>query len=121
MVVYTGGTGNFAGTPDFSISAVRLAVFVDGDFWHGRTWFAHGDAPKTRRDFWIAKFETNRQRDQRVGNQLRRAGWSCAQDPPFGLTIGEEARLLGHHVVLGGRVLDAVHLERCPIPLAETG
>lgn len=64
------------GSPDFAFRQVRLAVFVDGDFWHGRAWFKGGAAPATNADFWIAKFERNRQRDRLVDRELRRTGWS---------------------------------------------
>ena len=64
------------GTPDFAFRKVRLAVFVDGDFWHGRAWLDYGAAPATNAAFWIGKFERNHQRDQLVDRQLRRTGWS---------------------------------------------
>jgi DNA mismatch endonuclease (patch repair protein) len=64
------------GTPDFSFPDARLAVFVDGDFWHGRAWFQRGEAPATNREFWIRKFEVNRRHDRIVNRSLRRRGWS---------------------------------------------
>lgn len=67
------------GTPDFSFRETRLAVFVDGDFWHGRAWFERGAAPATNSEFWIAKFERNRRRDRIVDLELRRSGWSVVR------------------------------------------
>lgn len=64
------------GTPDLVFGQARLAVFVDGDFWHGRLWFQDGAAPATNGDFWIAKFERNHRRDRLVNRELRRGGWS---------------------------------------------
>lgn len=64
------------GKPDFTFRKARLAVFVDGDFWHGRAWFEAGVAPATNAAFWIRKFERNRKRDQLVDRKLRRSGWS---------------------------------------------
>src|SRR5262245_57905830 len=64
------------GKPDFSFPAARLAIFVDGDFWHGRAWFEDGAAPATNGEFWIGKFERNRRRDQLVDRELRSTGWS---------------------------------------------
>jgi DNA mismatch endonuclease (patch repair protein) len=64
------------GVPDFSFRRPRLAVFVDGDFWHGRSWFEAGAAPATNPRFWIAKFERNRERDRLVDLTLRKNGWS---------------------------------------------
>jgi DNA mismatch endonuclease (patch repair protein) len=63
------------GKPDLIVEDCRLSIFVDGDFWHGRTWFADRRAPKTNRIFWINRFESNRRRDLRVDRQLRRLGW----------------------------------------------
>ena len=67
------------GKPDFSFRRTRLAVFVDGDFWHGREWFENGAAPATNADFWIAKFERNRSRDLLVDARLRKNGWSVVR------------------------------------------
>lgn len=64
------------GRPDFVLDDVRLAIFVDGDFWHGRPWFERGLAPESNRDYWVAKFERNRDRDIRADRSLRRRGWS---------------------------------------------
>ena len=64
------------GRPDFTFPRLRVAVFVDGDFWHGRAWFEKAAAPSTNARFWIEKFERNRRRDRLVDRTLRRAGWS---------------------------------------------
>jgi DNA mismatch endonuclease Vsr len=64
------------GKPDVVFRRARLAVFVDGDFWHGRAWFEAGAAPATNADFWIGKFERNRRRDKLVDRELRSSGWS---------------------------------------------
>lgn len=63
------------GTPDFAYASARVAVFVDGDFWHGRGWFRNGKAPGRNRDAWIRKFKRNRARDVRVDRELRDTGW----------------------------------------------
>jgi DNA mismatch endonuclease Vsr len=64
------------GTPDIIIRGVKLAIFVDGDFWHGRPWFERGEAPYQNKEFWINKFVVNQARDRRVDIQLRSMGWS---------------------------------------------
>jgi DNA mismatch endonuclease (patch repair protein) len=61
------------GTPDLAFSRVRLAVFVDGCFWHGCP--EHHVAPKNNGPWWAAKIETNRARDARVDLALRELGW----------------------------------------------
>lgn len=64
------------GVPDFVFRKAKLAVFVDGDFWHGRAWFKSGAAPATNSAFWISKFERNRRRDRLVNRELKRTGWT---------------------------------------------
>jgi DNA mismatch endonuclease, patch repair protein len=64
---------SLAGSPDLVVAKTRLAIFIDGDFWHGYrypTW-KHRIAP-----FWQQKIEANRRRDQRNFRRLRRAGWT---------------------------------------------
>jgi DNA mismatch endonuclease (patch repair protein) len=59
--------------PDFVFAARRLAIFVDGCFWHGCP--RHGTRPQGNAAFWRAKFRRNRARDRRDTRRLRRAGW----------------------------------------------
>lgn len=61
------------GKPDFIFRQARLAVFVDGCFWHGcpRCY----QRPKSNRKFWDAKITRNRERDREVSRELRRRGW----------------------------------------------
>lgn len=61
------------GTPDFAFPKRRLAVFVDGCFWHGCP--KHATFPATRPAFWLRKFATNKARDRRVNRELRNLGW----------------------------------------------
>ncbi|MBI4626239.1 MAG: very short patch repair endonuclease [Verrucomicrobia bacterium] len=62
-----------AGRPDFVFPRARLAVFVDGCFWHGCP--AHATWPKHNARFWRAKILGNRQRDRTVNRLLKQAGW----------------------------------------------
>jgi len=61
------------GKPDFVFVREKVAVFVDGCFWHGCP--AHYNAPKTRSDFWEAKLHKNRLRDEMVTKELQDSGW----------------------------------------------
>jgi DNA mismatch endonuclease, patch repair protein len=62
-----------AGKPDFAWPGRKLAVFVDGCFWHGcRCKYL----PRTNTEFWRKKIETNKRRDRRVAQSLRREGWT---------------------------------------------
>jgi DNA mismatch endonuclease (patch repair protein) len=60
------------GRPDLVIARVRLAVFIDGDFWHG---YRFPSWEHTLPDFWRQKISLNRARDRRNFRKLRRAGW----------------------------------------------
>lgn len=59
--------------PDFVFPKLKLAVFVDGCFWHGCP--RHGTQPKGNAAFWRQKLARNRARDRRVTRALRRAHW----------------------------------------------
>ncbi|MDE3065933.1 MAG: very short patch repair endonuclease [Verrucomicrobiota bacterium] len=61
------------GKPDFIFPEFRLAIFVDGCFWHGCP--EHATKPKNNRAFWRRKLSANKKRDQLVNRVLRRAGW----------------------------------------------
>jgi DNA mismatch endonuclease (patch repair protein) len=60
------------GCPDFYFPVEKLAVFVDGCFWHGCSRCGH--IPKTRSEFWGEKFKRNKARDLRVNRILRQNG-----------------------------------------------
>lgn len=61
------------GKPDFLFRQNRLALFVDGCFWHGCP--KHCKIPAGNRAFWKKKFALNKARDRRVTRELRRLGW----------------------------------------------
>ena len=61
------------GRPDFAFQHQKLAIFVDGCFWHGCP--SCFQLPKQNRAFWKAKIEGNRKRDRSVNGRLRRLGW----------------------------------------------
>ncbi len=62
------------GSPDIAFQGARLAIFVDGCFWHGCP--EHYTAPRANAGFWTAKIERNRARDRRVDRELVADGWS---------------------------------------------
>lgn len=62
------------GKPDFYFSRKRLAIFVDGCFWHGCPGCGH--IPKTRSMFWEEKIRLNQERDRRNKSVLQRLGIS---------------------------------------------
>ena len=61
------------GNPDFSHKRKRIAIFCDGDFWHG---YRYGQKKRLAKKFWRDKIENNMRRDRRYGRKLRRDGWS---------------------------------------------
>ncbi len=61
------------GKPDFAFPKQKLAVFVDGCFWHGCP--KHGTQPKGNKAFWRAKLAANKARDLKVNRLLRSSGW----------------------------------------------
>lgn len=61
------------GKPDFVFTKLKLAIFVDGCFWHGCP--NHATKPKNNRAFWQRKLSANRRRDQTVNLALRKMDW----------------------------------------------
>ncbi|MDA3842969.1 MAG: very short patch repair endonuclease [Candidatus Kapabacteria bacterium] len=63
------------GKPDFAFISLRIAVFCDSEFWHGKDWKTKKNEIKSNRDFWIKKIEGNIERDRKVNRELAAAGW----------------------------------------------
>lgn len=62
------------GKPDFVFPKPRLAIFVDGCFWHGCQ--EHCRIPESNRDYWVAKINKNKKRDRLISKELRRKNWN---------------------------------------------
>jgi DNA mismatch endonuclease (patch repair protein) len=62
------------GKPDIVLSKYKIAIFVDGCFWHRCP--AHFNMPKNNRDFWDKKITSNTERDKRNTLLLRKSGWT---------------------------------------------
>ena len=74
------------GRPDIVIRSRRLAVFVDGDMWHGnpdeirrRGRDSLADLFPSRTEWWVAKIERNMVRDREVTEILQREGWTVVR------------------------------------------
>lgn len=89
------------GNPDFVFRAARLAVFVDGCFWHGCP--RHATKPANNRDFWETKLARNAERDREVTKALRKAGWRV-------LRIWECALTRKRAPATARRLLRAIHV-----------
>ena len=83
------------GTPDFAFPGLRIAVFVDGDFWHGRL-----GVPRSNVAFWRSKFERNRKRDEVVNACLAEKGWAVVRV--------RESELVADHGFVLRKIRDAL-------------
>ncbi len=63
------------GKPDLTFKKLKIAVFVDSEFWHGKDWETKKHDHKTNQDFWLAKIERNIERDREVNEKLLKDGW----------------------------------------------
>ena len=79
------------GKPDFVFWRERVAVFVDGCFWHGCP--RHGTLPKQNGEFWRAKLARNKARDRLVSRTLRSEGWQVVRIWEHALTKGKISSL----------------------------
>lgn len=63
------------GSPDIAITKQKVAIFVDGEFWHGYDWVHKKEKLKANRQYWIEKIEENMARDRQVDCLLYSLGW----------------------------------------------
>ena len=82
------------GRPDFAFPKQKLAVFVDGCFWHGCS--KHFSLPANNRAFWKRKFTTNKLRDILVTRTLRSQGWRVLRIWEHDLSSKQIPRPLSH-------------------------
>ena len=74
---YRIGPSSLPGRPDIAFLSSQVAVFCDGDFWHGRDWpkrkemLARGNNSR----YWVAKIQRNIDRDKTVVQTLTKLGW----------------------------------------------
>ena len=64
------------GRPDIVLKKYKTIIFIDGEYWHGRNWEERKPKIKTNREFWVAKFERNIQRDKEVNIELKSLGYT---------------------------------------------
>jgi DNA mismatch endonuclease (patch repair protein) len=88
-----------AGTPDFVFVRDKIAIFVDGCFWHGCK--KHFKLPATRTSFWRSKIEKNQLRDRQVKKRLKAEGWRVLRIWEHELQKRNELALLKkiHHLL----------------------
>ena len=81
------------GRPDIALTRARVAVFVDGCFWHRCP--LHGTMPKNNAEWWAAKLDANVERDRRKDSELVAKGWL-----PVHVWEHESLTVAGDHIEL---------------------
>ncbi len=74
------------GKPDFYFPSLKLAVFIDGCFWHGCPQCGH--IPRTNREYWQTKIQRNKSRDLSVTRRLKYRGYKVLRFWEHSLKIG---------------------------------
>mgnify|MGYP001578602052 FL=1 len=67
--------GAIIGKPDIAILDKQIAVFIDGEFWHGYRWKEKKKKIKDNRRYWIPKIERTIARDRKNNRKLKKSGW----------------------------------------------
>ncbi len=75
---FKGHAAHLPGRPDFILRDCRLALFVNGCFWHAHKGCKNATLPSSNTDYWRLKIDRNRKRDRRVREALRKGGWRTA-------------------------------------------
>ena len=63
------------GSPDIALTKYRIAIFIDGEFWHGKDFEQRKTKLKNNKDYWIEKIQENIDRDLRNDKLLRQMDW----------------------------------------------
>ena len=78
--------GDIPGKPDIVFITAKVAVFVDGDYWHGNQWRLRGHKSLAsqlgkvhNRGYWLAKIQKNMERDRRINLTLQKTGWKVVR------------------------------------------
>ena len=67
--------GKLPGKPDIAITKYKIAIFCDGELWHGKDWKNRKKSFQTNKDYWIHKIERNMERDNENEKKIEKAGW----------------------------------------------
>ena len=77
------------GAPDIAITKHRIAIFCDGEFWHGKDWESTKPKLQNNREYWIKKIERNIGRECEAERALGALGWTVLRF--WGADIGKDA------------------------------
>jgi DNA mismatch endonuclease (patch repair protein) len=72
---YTRNDKSVIGKPDFVFKKIKLAVFCDSEFWHGKDWDSQQKRMDTNKEYWISKIQNNINRDKKANEKLTNSGW----------------------------------------------
>ena len=64
------------GKPDITFKKLKIAIFADGEFWHGKDWEIKKPKIVQNREYWIKKIERNMERDRITQQTLEESGWT---------------------------------------------
>ncbi|WHS59662.1 MULTISPECIES: very short patch repair endonuclease [unclassified Pseudomonas] len=87
------------GKPDIVIPKLRTCIFVHGCFWHRHAGCRYATTPKTRSEFWAAKFSRNVERDLENVYALRSLGWRVITVWECEIKRGSECLSQLHHAL----------------------
>jgi len=111
------------GKPDIVLPKYKTVIFVHGCFWHRHKNCKVATMPKSRQEFWMAKFEANVKRDRRNQRELRSAGWRVLVlweceilNDPFA-ALGKVLREIGREAASGA--YDSLPDKRTLLKVAE--
>jgi DNA mismatch endonuclease (patch repair protein) len=76
---YRKGYDKLPGKPDIAITKYKIAIFCDGELWHGKDWENKKNKIKTNSNYWISKIERNIARDIENEKKLERMGWTVVR------------------------------------------
>lgn len=63
------------GSPDIAMTKYKIAIFVDGELWHGYDWENRKTKLVRNKEYWLQKIERNMERDKKVNAELVSMGW----------------------------------------------
>lgn len=72
---YRKNYNKITGKPDITITSLKIAIFCDSEFWHGKNWETKKYEIKSNKEFWYKKIESNISRDKKVNKILKGTGW----------------------------------------------
>jgi len=96
------------GRPDVIFPRARIAVFCDGDFWHGRDWESRRQklSRGTNSQYWLAKIQRNMERDRQNDRRLQEMGWTVLRF--------WESQIRANPTVIAGIVISLLRGETAP-------